>query len=389
MTLKVLINNKKIESKRSELSEIETYLNNLQDKSTELMNSIDEANTDEELSLIEEEIDKLEKDKKEKEDLKKNLTDEIESLEKETEELRSKEPKTGVGSMSNDKRELKEGIELYIRSKGVSIRDDIKLTDIGAVVPKDISYVPENQVITVQDLSEYVTKIPVTTNSGTWPVLNRATEKFNTTEELEENPALGKPTFNKVEWTVKTYRGAIPISQEAIDDAEIDVLALIQRNAHEQKINTVNNAIGEALKTFTPKQITNVDELKKLLNVDLDPAYKREFVVTQSFYQVLDSLKDKNGRYLLNENITGSSVAQILGHPIRVVSDTLLGNSGDKVGFIGDLSRGILFADRAEFTIEWTNSNIYGKYLMAGLRFGVKKADEKAGFFVTLNIAEV
>ena len=43
-------------------------------------------------------------------------------------------------------------------------------------------------------------------------------------EELEKNPALAKPDFTDVPWKVKTYRGAIHLHNEAIDDADVTFL---------------------------------------------------------------------------------------------------------------------------------------------------------------------
>ena len=52
--------------------------------------------------------------------------------------------------------------------------------------------------------------------------------------------------------------------------------------------------------------------------------------------------------------------------------------------FIGDIQRAVLFADRQELGLRWTDNEIYGQYLQAVVRFDVKKADAKAGYFVTM-----
>ena len=46
-------------------------------------------------------------------------------------------------------------------------------------------------------------------------------------EELEKNPELAKPKFKNVPWKIVTYRGQLPISQEAIDDSGVDLTALV------------------------------------------------------------------------------------------------------------------------------------------------------------------
>lgn len=323
---------------------------------------------------------------------------EIEDLENlQKEEKRSfepevKDPHHRGGGSSKDKLEIqKRAINAYIHTRDASNAAEVglKSQDAEVTIPKDIKYVPTEEVKTVADLSKYVTKFSVTTSSGTYPIVKRATGKLHTVEELAKNPELAKPEFENIDWKVATYRGAIPLSKEAIDDSAADLIGIVQNNANEQKINTTNDAISTVLKTFTAKSVsgTDVDAIKHILNVDLDPAYQRTIVASQSFYQYLDTLKDKNGRYMLNDPITTTSPAMLLGVPVIVVNDELLGNSGEAHAFIGDLKRAVLYPDRADLSIRWVDNDVYGTYLSAFFRFGVFQADKNAGYFVTASAA--
>lgn len=257
--------------------------------------------------------------------------------------------------------------------------------DVAPTIPESILYNPENEVKSVTDLSKLVSQFQATTASGKYPVLKRATARLNSVEELAKNPDLAKPEFEEVDWKVATYRGAIPLSQESIDDSAIDLTSLVARNVNEQKINTTNYAIATVLKAFTAKTVAgeSVDDIKHILNVDLDPAYNKTIVASQSFYQYLDTLKDKNGQYLLHEAITDGSPRTLLGVPVTVVEDELFGAAGEAHAFIGDLSRGVLFANRKDIQVRWVDNDIYGQYLQAVTRFDVKQADKNAGYFVT------
>lgn len=279
-----------------------------------------------------------------------------------------------------------QGFEQYMKSKGEK-RDNVKSDDVGVTIPEDIKYIPEKEVKTVQDLSELVQKTSVSTASGKYPILKRANAKFNTVAELEKNPELARPEFETVNWEVETYRGAIPISQEALDDSVANLTAIVSENINEQKINTLNERIGEVLKAFNPTTVSNVDDLKEIINVKLDPGYDRQIICTQSFYQAVDTLKDKNDRYLLNDSIINTSGNTLLGMNVTVVRDDLLGKNGDALAFIGDVKRGVLFADRTDVSVQWIENEIYGKYLMGAFRFDVKQADKNAGFFVTFEAA--
>lgn len=278
-------------------------------------------------------------------------------------------------------------IENYIRSHG-TVRDAGLVTgDIGAMIPEEIIYNPEAEVNSVTDLSALVTKTPATTGSGTYPVLKRATAVMNSVAELEENPALAKPEFENVTWKIATYRGAIPISEESIQDTQVPLMPVIQKNASEQRLNTLNKAISAKLVAFNAKASTAdtvADDLKHVLNVDLDPAYDKTIVVSQSAYQVLDTLKDKEGRYLLQESITAASGLTLFGKSVVVVNDELLGKVGEAHIWVGDLKRAILYVNRVDTQISWVKNEIYGQYLGLAMRFDVEVADKSAGYFVTV-----
>lgn len=281
--------------------------------------------------------------------------------------------------------EEKRNFNAYLHQEQRDGTAGITSPDVAATIPESILYNPENEVKSVTDLSQLVTQFQATTASGKYPVLKRATERMNSVEELQKNPELAKPQFEEVDWKVSTYRGAIPLSQESIDDSAIDLTSLVATNANEQKINTTNFAIAAVLKAFTAKSVAgeSVDDIKHILNVELDPAYNKTIIASQSFYQYLDTLKDKNGQYLLHEAITDGSPRTLLGVPVTVVEDELLGAAGEAHAFIGDLARAVLYANRKDIQVRWVDNDIYGQYLQAVTRFDVKAADKNAGYFVT------
>lgn len=311
-----------------------------------------------------------------------------EELEEEKEKNKREGAKRSMAKLNQNPETNEEilAFEQYMKSKGAK-RDNVKSDDVGVTIPEDIKYIPEKEVKTVQDLSELVQKTSVTTASGKYPILKRANAKFNTVAELEKNPELARPEFETITWEVDTYRGSIPISQEALDDSVANLTAIVSENINEQKINTLNERIGEVLKAFNPTSVSNVDDLKEIINVKLDPGYDRQIICTQSFYQKLDTLKDGNGRYLLQDSIINTAGNTVLGMNVTVVRDDLLGKNGDALAFIGDVKRGVLFADRTDVSVQWIENEIYGKYLMGAFRFDVKQADKNAGFFVTFEDA--
>lgn len=266
--------------------------------------------------------------------------------------------------------------------------DGVKKTDTTKITSEELVTTPIREIKTTVDLKPFTTIYPAKKASGKYPILKKATSKMVSVAELEKNPALAKPEFEQVDWSVETYRGAIPVSQESVDDADVDLISIVAETVGQIKVNTTNAAIADVLKSFTAKTVANVDDIKKILNVDLDPAYDVAFVVSQSFYQILDTLKDGNNRYLLQDSITAVTGKVLLGKPVFVLSDEILGEAGEAKAFVGDFKRGVLFADRKDLGLRWADNEIYGQYLQTVLRFGVKKVDAKAGYFVTFTPSE-
>lgn len=270
----------------------------------------------------------------------------------------------------------------YVKSKGAQ-RDNVTSVEAQPIIPEDIKYTPEELPETFVDLKKFVNVQPVTTASGSHPILNPAQETMVSVEELAKNPELASPKFTDIDYKVQTYRGQIPVSQEALDDSEANLANIIAKNNARQAVNTSNKYIADVMKSFAPVDTANLDDIKAIINVEIDPAYNLSLVVSQSFYQALDTLKDKNGQYLLKQDITSPTGTVLFGRPVFIIKDELFGAKGDKKAFIGDLNYAVFFADRKQASVKWVEHAIYGQVLAAYMRFDVKKGVEEAGRFIT------
>lgn len=353
-----------------------------EEKPEEAQDALEEIKKlDERITAVEEEIKELtDKEKGSKEDEPKKEDAPV-ADKGEQRSMNQFKPSVKDNNESKEVRALAE----FIKTKGET-RAGLISDDVGVLIPEDITYEPDREVKTVQNLADFVNKVQVKSASGKHPVKNRATAKFHTVAELEANPQLAKPDFREVPYEVATYRGSIPLSEESIMDSAVNLTALVQEDIQEQKINTLNEEIGKVFKSFPAETVTDVQGLKKLTNVQLDPGYQKQVICTQSFYQQLDILTDSNGRFLLQDSIVNNSGNKLLGMDVTVVRDDILGaKNGDAVAFIGDPKRGVFMADRSDVSLSYADSNIYGKYLMGAFRFAVTKSDENAGFYVTFN----
>jgi HK97 family phage major capsid protein len=288
----------------------------------------------------------------------------------------------------------------YVTSKSTSVKsfnetravDDgqVKSTDAEAIIPEDIITKARKLPDTVVDLRNKVNSIKVKTSGGKYPILKSTTAKMVTVEELAKNPALAKPEFEEVPYNVSTYRGQIVVSQESLDDSADDLAGIIADSVQRQGLNTTNFVLANLLKTATAVPATSLDDIKTQINTGFDPAYGLELIVTQSFYNAVDIMKDGDGRYLLQTDITAQSGKSLFGVPVTVLKDEMLGNKGnkgDKVAFLGDPVAFATFFNRAETTARWIDHEIYGQYLAIFMRFDAKVVDPAAGKFITLTPA--
>lgn len=285
----------------------------------------------------------------------------------------------------------------YVTSKSTSVKSfnetravdegQVKSRDAEAIIPEDIITKARKLPDTVVDLRNKVNSIKVKTSGGKYPILKSTTAKMVTVEELAKNPALAKPEFEEVSYNVSTYRGQIVVSQESLDDSADDLAGIIADSVQRQGLNTTNYVLAGLLKKATAVSATSLDDIKTQINTGFDPAYGLELIVTQSFYNAVDIMKDGEGRYLLQTDITAQSGKSLFGVPVTVLKDEMLGNKGDKVAFLGDPVAFATFFNRAETTARWIDHEIYGQYLAIFMRFDAKVVDQAAGKFITLTPA--
>lgn len=331
--------------------------------------------------------------KEEKEPEKKQKDEEKRSLEQKGEEKNMEKVVLDGKEISQPETEVR-GFLNYVRSHNPkmdlrALPEGVKSTDVGAIIPQDIVTKTKMLPETVVDLRNLVQTVKVSTPTGKYPILKSTEAVMHTVEELEANPDLDKPQFENVLYDVDTYRGQIPVSRESLDDSDEDLGALVGRHVQRITLNTANSKIVENLKTATAKTVKNLDEIKTIINTEFDPAYNLQFVVSQSFYNEVDLMKDNEGRYLLQPSITAQSGKSLLGLNVTVLSDKLLAGEAPnkKVAFLGDPAGFTSFFDRNELAVRWQEHQHYGEILAAAMRFDVKTVDAAAGKFLTLDTA--
>lgn len=357
--------------------------------------------TEEEQKAIEAELTELTTEPEVEEETAEEVADEevaepeteeesTETEEVEVEEELEKDEKGEERSMKEikDLTSKVQDFEGYIRSQGTETCA-LDTTNGAVIVPVEVSTSVLELKDGLVDLSAYVTKEAVGTGQGKFPIAKRAKAILATKAELAEIAEIDEPLFNEVEYKVETRIGQIAFSNELIEDAEIDVVAYAKRQMQRMVKNTNNANIMTVLNSFAKVDATSADELKRVVNVDLDPELDLKIVLNQDAYQAIDTLKDAQGRYLLQDSIAVASGKTLFGKEVIVVSNTVAPTPKDKTGFIfiGDLKEAVFMAQRNEISAEWEKFDRYSKGLALGIRSDYKKIDEDAGKLVNFTLA--
>jgi len=349
------------------------------------LEKLDRAETNEEVSAVEKTVEDLQKEIEEKEAEKAQLEKEIDELEKQIEEQNRKAPTPGKTEKRGGKTlEQREAIAKYIRTGQTRDIVGLKTTDSGsaALIPTEVLQ-PHFVNKTRNPLLDLVERVKVNSGSGKYPVIKKTDGVMVSTDELKSNPELGKPAISEIDYSIKTYRGYVPVSQEMIDDADYDIMSIVEDEVFNQGENTELSLVTAVLKTATQSDAVGFDGIKDIYNKKLKSIYKASIVVTKSMFAALDKVKDKDGRYMLQTDVASPTGYSFGGKTIYKVDDTVFGNEGDMKFFIGDVTEFVKEFDRAQVSVKWVNNDIYGQLLGLFIRLDIKEVDEEAGFFGT------
>jgi len=379
---KLLILGARMRNKADEVVELEKSINELNKRSELEAAKLEQAGNDDEVSAVEKNLEDIQKELEDKLVKKEQLEKEIEDLQNQVEELNRKAPTyPSQEKRGGQKLEQRDAVLEFIRSRGQK-RAGVKTTDVGAIIPKEVlepQKTPERQ----NPLLNLIHIVKVTSGSGTYPVLKKSNRKMTEVGELEENPELGKTKITEVDYKIKTYRGELPISREAIEDAQYDLIGILQEDIQDQDEQTKLAIVADVMKSAKVVNASGLDGIKDILNTKISSVYKKSLVVTDTMFNALDKIKDKDGRYMMQPDITSPTGYSFSGKTIYPVEDTLLGQEGEMKFFIGDVEYFLTLFDRMELTVNWEDNHKFGKNLASYLRFDIKKTDEDAGVFGT------
>ena len=280
--------------------------------------------------------------------------------------------------------------ESFIRSRGET-RDGLTTKGAEAVIPEEVVTPVLDLKNSAYNLAKYATVKTVGTGSGHYPIATRYnTAVLTTKEEQAEIADVDANMFEDVKFDIKTRAGKIALSNETVDDSEVDIVSEVKNQLQKLVDNTDNAEIIKVLQgdNFTKKTVANVDDLKQVFNVDLDPALQSTstWLVNQSAFQVLDTLKDNEGRYLLQPDVTAPSGFSLLGQPVVKISNKFLPDNtdGSHPMILGDISEAVAVFRRNQVTAQWDKFDSYSQGLSVIVRNDYQPISNDAAFNLSL-----
>jgi len=226
------------------------------------------------------------------------------------------------------------GIRAAVMHEGAN-SDNPDDGNVGLIVPQDIQTRINEIMRELNDLSEYVTVETVNTLSGTRVLeADNAMTPFQVVNEYGTVQEMDNPKFVPISYQLVKRAGYLPLTNELLTDTDQNILNYVTRWIAKKYVVTKNSLITALLQGLQPVQLVGLDDIKKVLNVMLDPAISLNatIITNQDGYHWLDSQKDQTGRYLLQDDITQPGRKLFKGRPVVVMSNRYLPNvqSGDK-----------------------------------------------------------
>lgn len=280
-------------------------------------------------------------------------------------------------------------------SGGYTVPEDVR-TKINKLKEAKGSFIPHIKVT------------PVSTESGADTYQKRSSTKKRRMRKVDQ---MGKiehgetPEFTRLEWKVQKYADTYPASNELLSDSDANIERVMVEWIYEVLRVTENEEVLEILNDQKKFPIADSDAFKKMINVELDQAFRgtSKVFTNQNGFHVIDTWKYEDGRYMLQENATVDSGFTFAGRELVVFSNNDWAHlqEGEKEVsdaskaplVIGDLKEGVEKKDRMALAVR--SSDIAGSAWETDStewraidRFDTILRDDKAFVFGELDIKD-
>lgn len=258
--------------------------------------------------------------------------------------------------------------------------NNIGLNSGSVIIPETI-LTPEHEQHQFPRLGSLVRTVKVSTTTGKLPVFQTSSDKLSVHTEFQPSERHAAPEIKPINWDLKTYTGNYAFSQDLISDSSYNWQSELSSRLQELKDNTNDDLIINALtNSVTTKTATDlISDIKTALNVNLKPqdSQAASIVLSQSAFNELDQMTDKEGRPLVQPDVTKGTGQSILGKTVVVVDDLLFpaAKAGDANIIVAPLQKAVVNFQNNEITGQFIDSyDVWYKILGIYLREDVVQA---------------
>lgn len=241
--------------------------------------------------------------------------------------------------------------------------------DGGYVVPQDIQTKINKYKEAKKSLKDLVDVEKVTVQKGQRTFKKRAQQTgFTKVGEGGKIGAKNTPQFEILSFEIEKYAGYFPVTNELLKDSDQSIVnTLVEWIGDESRVTANKLILAEINAGFEAVALNGLDDIKKALNVTLGQAFKptAKIVTNDDGLQYLDTLKDADGKYLLQPNPQDPMQLRLCAGattiPVEVYPNTDMPTVDNKIPFIiGDFKEAIKFFDRELITIKQSDVAVVG-----------------------------
>lgn len=342
--------------------ELLELLESINDKKTEVKNLVAE--------------NKLDEAKKAKDELK-EMQDKFDLL-KDLDDGKTEEAKAKAGNKALKPADKNDVVKEFANAarRGFKVQNSMNEgtpSEGGYTVPEDIETRINERRTAKFSMIDLVSVKPVKTNKGSETYKKRAQQTgFQKVGEGGKIGAKTTPQFERVSYEIDKYAGYFPVTNELLEDSDDEITTTLINWIGDESRVTRNNIIVETINKKAKTALAGLDDIKKTLNVTLGAAFKAtsKVVTNDDGLQYLDTLKDSDGKYILQPNpadpmqlriCAGATIVPIVVIPNDdLPSDVSTAKKRKIPMIIGDLKEGIKFFDRKKTTIKASDLAVAG-----------------------------
>lgn len=230
-------------------------------------------------------------------------------------------------------------------------RASVKTTDNSAVIPTEFI----NKLIEIKkgfgSLKEYTDVIHVTKNDGKIPTIDLEQNELNLVAEgdiISEGKLVTKP----IAYNCKKYGLIQSLTAEVVEDAEVEITGLVNKNFAELVTRIENAKIIKVLKDNATEVTgaTTYEDVVKAMDKAL-PSYRAGIrtVTNVDGFAYLKNLKDSKGKNL--DLVTEVNGKFYFNGKELIVTDLEASAEGKHIFYVANIKEAVKFCDRKAVTI--------------------------------------